>query len=59
MFIIAADKGQKMIAALRLLKKPLREIEEKEARKRVTQHGIEQNVSTTTFDRQLQFQRAS
>ena len=29
-FIIAANKGQKKTAALRLLKKPLQEIEEKE-----------------------------
>ena len=38
-FIIAANKGQKKTAPLRLLKKPLQEIEEKEAEKWFTNHG--------------------
>ena len=42
-FIIAANKGQKKTAALRLLKKPLQEIEEKEAEKWVEKHGTEQS----------------
>lgn len=41
-FIIAANKGQKKTAALRLLKKPLQEIEEKEAEKWFANHGNEQ-----------------
>ena len=44
-FIIAANKGQKKTAALRLLKKPLQEIEEKEAGTWFTCHGNEQNDS--------------
>ena len=42
-FIIAANKGQKKTAALRLLKKPLQEIKEKEAEKWVEKHGTEQS----------------
>ena len=44
-FIIVANKGQKKTAALRLLKKPLQEIEEKEAEKWFANHGNEQNES--------------
>ena len=44
-FIIAANKGQKKTAALRLLKKPLQEIEEKGAEKWFANHGNEQNES--------------
>ena len=44
-FIIASYKGQKKTAALRLLKKPLQEIDNEEARKWATQHGNEQNES--------------
>ena len=42
-FITAANKGQKKTAALRLLKKPLQEIEEKEAEKWMEKHGTEQS----------------
>ena len=44
-FIIAASKGQKKTAALRLLKKPLQEIEHKESKKWLAEHGNEQNNS--------------
>jgi hypothetical protein len=44
-FIIAAKKGQKKTAALRLLKKPLQEIEERETKKWLANHGNEQNES--------------
>ena len=42
-FIIAANKGQKKTAALRLLKKPLQEIEEKEAEKWMEKNDTEQS----------------
>ena len=42
-FIIAANKGQKKTAALRLLKKPLQEIKEKESEKWMDKHGTKQS----------------
>ena len=44
-FIIAANKGQKKTAALRILKKPLQEIEEMESNKWYAEHGNVQNDS--------------
>ena len=44
-FIIAANKGQKKTAALRLLKKPLQDIEEEETKKWMTENGDGQNES--------------
>lgn len=41
-FIIAANKGQKKMAALRLLKKPLQDIKEKEAEKWMEKHSTGQ-----------------
>ena len=57
-FIIAASKGQKKTAALRLLKKPLQEMEEKEAERWLARQSSycqwTKQYTTSTFNRQFQ-----